>query len=698
MISSSPRSERNPKMVRACAEGLYLGDKRETIPLFAGAMHYWQHSPGDWGPCLDAMKAMGLRLVDTYVPWAVHEMAQGTFDFGERNARLDVARFVRMAAERNLYVIVRPGPHINAELTLFGLPERVVWNRECQARSPRNNPVVLPILPRSFPVPSYASHAFHAEAALWFRACGKVLAPLLYPHGPIVMLQVDNEGSLYFRDSPYDQDYHPDAIALFRNFLHDKYENVKVLSEVWGESHDSFEAVTPPVCFDAKQSRELVRHLDWVEFHEHLLAHAMGRFSQSLESAGLSGVVTTHNFPLGESVTPLNAARFIKVVDFASLDYYHASSPQQHMAILRRTSELAVRSEGLGVSAFGAEVGAGFSPIFPPLDEKDSLYTLLCALAYGLRGFNLYMAVDRDRWIGAPIDVRGIPRRLADKVHALIRALTKVQFTTLRRRAPVRLVVPRTLRRLARSTHAFGPITPSAFHLGGFGFIDSCLEDDFGLGEFAPMVGESFVRSFESALLTRGVAFAHVRGESFEASVKDAAWIVCTTAGGIEQDLLAQLQRAAEKGVKVTLGPGLPKRDGSMREIDLPRDMPGMREIEIATLEDPAEADALVARRIAELGLPTNPVDVPDVHVTVHEDAEGIAKVAFVMNPTGNTVMATVGLGKGACELVDLLGGGRRGHIKSDSGVFAVEVPARTVRMFSVTENPALPKTFFRRH
>ena len=43
-----------------------------------------------------------------------------------------------------------------------------------------------------------------------------MLEPLLYPAGPIVMLQVDNEGALYFRDGPYDQDYHPDAIALFR--------------------------------------------------------------------------------------------------------------------------------------------------------------------------------------------------------------------------------------------------------------------------------------------------------------------------------------------------------------------------------------------------------------------------------------------------------------------------------------------------
>jgi beta-galactosidase len=172
-------------------EGLLLRDKSEIVPLWAGAMHYWRHAVEQWAPCLDAMKAMNLRVVDTYIPWGVHEVSKGHFDFGERgseaarsaaeqesNARLDVARFIQMAGERGLYVIARPGPHINAELTFFGLPERVVWDEDCQARSPKGNPVVLPIVPVAFPVPSYASDAFHDQTALWFDAVGRVLAPL----------------------------------------------------------------------------------------------------------------------------------------------------------------------------------------------------------------------------------------------------------------------------------------------------------------------------------------------------------------------------------------------------------------------------------------------------------------------------------------------------------------------------------------
>ena len=681
-----PRSRSEPppkKVVEVRPEGLYLRDKGEIIPLWAGAMHYWRHAPEDWGPCLDAMKAMGLRLVDTYVPWGVHETAQGTFDFGERYARLDVARFIRLAAEKGMHVIARPGPHINAELTYFGLPERVVWDRECQARTPRDNPVILPLVPVAFPVPSYASDAFHDETALWFEACGKVLAPLLYPHGPIVMLQVDNEGALYFRDGPYDQDYHPDAIRLFRTFLREKYSSVTSLRDTWNDTAITFANVAPPVRFDAKEANELARHLDWMEFHEHLLAEAMGRFNQSLENAGLTTVPTLHNFPLGEAATPLNASRMAEVVDLIGLDYYHPANPQHHMTILRRTGELATRCEGRQVPPFGAEVGAGFPPFFPPLDDKDSLYTLMAAMAYGLRGFNLYMAVDRDRWVGAPIDVHGMPRRLADEYHALIEVLDKVRFNTLHRATPVKLVVPRALRRLSRATHAFGPVTPSAFHIAGAGPLESCLEDDFGLGELAPIVGESFVRAFERALLARGVPFSYAGGESLEMSMVGASWIVCTTAGGLKADVLTSLRAAKERGIAVTIGPRVPERDGSMRALAKPHDVRGL---EVEALADPSQADVLVARRIDELSLPAYPVDVPDVHVALHEDENGVPVVAFVMNPTDKAVIATVGLGR-TRALVDLLPRSRatnRIEPHTGTGAFVVEVPARTVRMFSV--------------
>jgi beta-galactosidase len=655
--------------------GLDLGEG-EILPLWSGAMHYWRHPPSEWRAGLAAMRAMGLRLVDTYVPWGVHETAPGQYDFGERDPRLDVGRFLRVAHDVGLRCLLRPGPHINAELTYFGLPERIVWDPECQARTPGGHPVILPIVPVAFPVPSYASDAFLEETARWYRAVGQRLSPLRWPDGPIVLVQVDNEGALYFRDGQYDQDYHPDSVHAFREFLRAKYRrSVRALRYSWGDETVGFATVEPPKRFDARETRQLARHIDWAEFHEQLLSTAMDRMAASLIDAGFDGLPTTHNLPLGESATPLNPGR-LTAIDLVGLDYYHRATPSEHLTILRRTTELACRCEGRDRPAFGAEVGAGFPPFFAPLDEQDSMYALMCATAYGLRGFNLYMAVERDRWIGAPIDPHGQARPMAARYQRLLAALDATSLHTLRRRTPVRLVVPRALRRLARVTHAFGPLTPALFHVAGAGWRETVLERDFGLDAPPVIAAEAYLRAFERALLARGVPFAYAGGETVEHSTAGAQWIVCASAGGLKPHLVDSLHAARDAGVLVTMGPRAPELDGAMRPLRRPVDV---ADFEIEPLDDLARADVLVADRIQDLGLPTWPVDPVEAYVAVHEDEAGTARVVFVMNPTSNDVTARFSLA-GVGALVDTLGDGRYGR---SAGALEVPVPARTVRMMA---------------
>jgi len=668
-----------PPRVGLSPHGLDLGDGK-VLPLWAGAMHYWRNRPGEWIVGLRAMHAMGLRLVDTYVPWGIHETAPGEYDFGQRDSRLDVVRFLEMAHEVGLRCLLRPGPHINAELTFFGLPERIVWDPECQARTPGGHPVMLPMVPVSFPVPSYASDAFLEETSRWYRAVGQQLSRLRWPEGPIVLVQVDNEGALYFRDGQYDQDYHPDAVHAFREFLRIKYRrSVRSLRYSWDDETLSFATVEPPRRFDARETRALSRHVDWAEFHEHLLSTAMDRMAASLVDAGFDGLPLTHNLPLGESATPLNPAR-LTAIDLVGLDYYHRATQSDHWAILRRTTELACRCEGRQRPAFGAEVGAGFPPFFPPLEEHDSMYTLMCALAYGLRGFNLYMAVERDRWVGAPIDVHGRPRPLAERYARLLLALDRSAYHTLRRRSPVRLVVPRALRRLARVTHAFGPLTPALFHVAGAGWRETVLERDFGLDAPPVMAAEAYLRAFERALHARGVPFAYAGGETVDHSTAGAQWIVCVSAGGLKPHLVDSLHAARAAGVKVTLGPRVPELDGAMRPLRRPVDVSG---IEIEPLDDLAGADALVAKRIDELHLPTWPVDPVDTFVTVHEDGTGAPRILFVMNPTANDAIARFSL-PGVGALVDALDGRR---VVRSAGALEVTVPGRVVRMM-IAEAP----------
>src|SRR6185295_7948083 len=79
------------------------------VPLYSGSVHYWRLEREAWRPALIETKKLGVRLIDTYVPWGVHETTRGEADFGERGPRNDVASFLGLAHELGLYAIVRPG-------------------------------------------------------------------------------------------------------------------------------------------------------------------------------------------------------------------------------------------------------------------------------------------------------------------------------------------------------------------------------------------------------------------------------------------------------------------------------------------------------------------------------------------------------------------------------------------------------------
>ncbi|MCA9629564.1 MAG: beta-galactosidase, partial [Myxococcales bacterium] len=483
--SVPPPAQGEAARVRVVPGGLWLCPGEHSslrrpgdgvLRLVAGAVHYWRLEPEAWRPALEQTRTLGCNLVDVYVPWNVHETAPGEVDFGRFDPRLDLVRFLEIAAECGLFAIVRPGPHINAELTFFGLPERVVWDADCQARSPGGKPVILPMLPRSFPVPSYASNPFFTETRQWFEAALPALSPLVWPDGPIVMLQVDNEGACYFRDAVYDQDYHPDAVAGYRQFVMGKYHEVGKLREAHGDAEASFPKLEPPKRLTAVHADELVPHLDWAEYQEHLLAASLRRMTDAMRDCGLGGLPVFHNLPPADLATPLDPTLLCEELEMIGADYYHTANPEQLRGIAYRTTELAARAEKTGFPCYAAELGAGFPPFLPPLRQRDNAFSALSALAYGLRAFNLYMAVDRDRWVGAPITARGEVRPEATFWRKLIEALERLEFWELERRVDVSLVVPRSFRRLARVLHAFGPISPAAFDAMGRGLTQCVAE------------------------------------------------------------------------------------------------------------------------------------------------------------------------------------------------------------------------------
>ncbi len=53
----------------------------KPFDLFAAEVQYWRLEPRYWEPILVAARDAGLPGISSYVPWEVHEVEKGRFDF-----------------------------------------------------------------------------------------------------------------------------------------------------------------------------------------------------------------------------------------------------------------------------------------------------------------------------------------------------------------------------------------------------------------------------------------------------------------------------------------------------------------------------------------------------------------------------------------------------------------------------------------
>ncbi|MFG3548348.1 beta-galactosidase [Streptomyces sp. NPDC047725] len=90
------------------------------LALWAGELQPFRlPSPSLWRDVLEKMRASGCNAVTVRVAWNQHSPAPGRYDFtGVR----DLDLFLRTAAEAGLYVVLRPGPYIGADVDGGGLP------------------------------------------------------------------------------------------------------------------------------------------------------------------------------------------------------------------------------------------------------------------------------------------------------------------------------------------------------------------------------------------------------------------------------------------------------------------------------------------------------------------------------------------------------------------------------------------------
>jgi beta-galactosidase len=103
---------RSSKTVNASDHEFHIG--KETVALYGAAVHYWRLERNLWDVILERVRAIGFTTISIYIPWEVHEIERGSFDFGKIDPSKDIDAFLSLCEEKDFNIVVRPGPQINS--------------------------------------------------------------------------------------------------------------------------------------------------------------------------------------------------------------------------------------------------------------------------------------------------------------------------------------------------------------------------------------------------------------------------------------------------------------------------------------------------------------------------------------------------------------------------------------------------------
>ncbi len=160
-------------------ETFYLDGK--PFRIISGSIHYFRVVPEYWRDRLEKLKSIGMNTVETYIPWNMHEPEKGKFVF---DGLCDVVKFVKLAEELGLYVILRPSPYICAEWEFGGLPGWLLSGEGMRLRV--SDPV------------------FMKHVQEYYQVLLPILEPLqITEGGNVILMQIENEYGYFGNDRQY---------------------------------------------------------------------------------------------------------------------------------------------------------------------------------------------------------------------------------------------------------------------------------------------------------------------------------------------------------------------------------------------------------------------------------------------------------------------------------------------------------------
>ena len=152
--------------------------------LKSGTLHYFRvFGEKEWRDRLSKMKAGGYNCVDLYLCWSFHNPKKDFWDF---EGFKDIRTLFSVARDLGLYMIVRPGPYINGEISAGGLPYWLLKEKDVIPRNRIDGDYVYS--------PSYMKYLKD-----WY--C-KVL-PVVKDFDNLIAVQIENEYSTNGGENEY---------------------------------------------------------------------------------------------------------------------------------------------------------------------------------------------------------------------------------------------------------------------------------------------------------------------------------------------------------------------------------------------------------------------------------------------------------------------------------------------------------------
>ncbi|WP_059172397.1 beta-galactosidase [Bacillus sp. FJAT-27445] len=381
-------------MVQIENEKIIINGK-ETF-LFGGELHYFRVPRENWKQRIRDVKEAGANLISTYVPWIFHEIEEGLIDLtGKTRAERDLAAFLKLVAEEEMYCLVRPGPYVMAEVVDHGVPTWFIDNYP-EAVAKTNEGSIHPTR-----VVSYMHPVFLEKVDIWYKAVCEIIVPFQVTNGgPVIMFQLDNEVGM-FHWVTNQPDFNTETLKQFHRYLLEKYTK-KDFESTFNVPFESIEELSlkkikkpePGYAHALRNEFGLFLRLHYRSFLERLKGYA--------ESNGINVpyVVNIHGFHTVDllkrgTMYPIGISQLLEAAKIENVlvagDYYIGNIEYDNYIDIVMANAFTRAIQWKEQPLFSAEFQGGSIHDVPRLQPTTfDLTTRLC-VADGMNAVNYYM-------------------------------------------------------------------------------------------------------------------------------------------------------------------------------------------------------------------------------------------------------------------------------------------------------------------